>query len=84
MACAVLSYPCCGRCMPSWRIMRSSASSSCVDSGGGGVGDESVFVRGERSDLAFLVFLKVNKDGVGVTRDAPRRGGAARPLNRRT
>ena len=60
MACAVLSYPCCGRCMPSWRIMRSSASSSCVDLGGGGVGDESVFVRGERSDLAFCFFLKVN------------------------
>jgi hypothetical protein len=32
---------------------------------GGGVGDESVFVRGERSDLAFWFFLKVNP-GMGL------------------
>ena len=79
MACAVLSYPCCGRCMPSWRIMRSSASSSCVDEDGGGVGDESVFVRGERSDLAFFVFFE-GQQGWGrgdAGRTSSGRGGAS-------
>ena len=39
MACAVLSYPrCCCLCMPSWRVMRSSASSSCARVIGGELG----------------------------------------------
>ena len=46
---------------------------------GGGVGDESVFVRGERSDLAFWFFLKVNKGwGRGdAGRTSSGRGGAS-------
>ena len=59
--------------------MRSSASSSCVDEDGGGLGDESVFVRGERSDLAFFVFFE-GQQGWGrgdAGRTSSGRGGAS-------